>query len=115
MKLAYFDCFSGISGDMTLGALIDAGCDAAYLRTELEGLRVPGWRMTSEKVWKNGMAATHVKVNAEDQQKHRSLTEILDVLRASQLAPPVRQRAASIFQKFGEADAPVHDVALNKI
>src|SRR5438477_617676 len=61
MKLAYFDCFSGISGDMTLGALVDAGLDPGHLRTELERLRVPGWQLTAEKVWKNGMAATHGK------------------------------------------------------
>jgi len=71
MKLAYFDCFSGISGDMTLGALVDAGCDAEYLRSGLRGLQVSGWELTAEKVWKNGMAATYVKVKTEDQSKHR--------------------------------------------
>ena len=73
MKLAYFDCFSGISGDMTLGALVDAGCAVEHLRSELRGLQVPGWELTAEKVWKNGMAATYVKVVTEDQSKHRSL------------------------------------------
>lgn len=77
MKLAYFDCFSGISGDMTLGALVDAGCDIGYLRSELGVLQVPGWEISAEKVWKNGMAATYVKVTTEDQQKHRSLSAIL--------------------------------------
>src|SRR5216684_2762843 len=115
MKLAYFDCFSGISGDMTLGALVDAGCDVAHLRTELSGLHVPGWELTAEKVWKNGMAATYVKVNTEDQQKHRSLSTILEILRKSQLAPQVRERAAAIFTKLGEAEARVHDVPLEKI
>ena len=74
MNLAYFDCFSGISGDMTLGALIDAGCDVAHLRKELQALQVPGWELSSEKVWKNGMAATFAQVKTEDQKKHRSLT-----------------------------------------
>jgi len=55
MKLAYFDCFSGISGDMTLGALVDAGCDVEYMRAELCGLEVPGWELAAEKVWKNGI------------------------------------------------------------
>ena len=58
MKLAYFDCFSGISGDMTLGALVDAGCDLEQLRAGLRGLQVPGWELSAEKVRKNGMAAT---------------------------------------------------------
>src|SRR5213080_281544 len=75
MKLAYFDCFSGISGDMTLGALVDAGCDVEHLRSELGGLQVPGWELCAEKVWKNGMAATYVMVNTEDRTKHRSLSD----------------------------------------
>jgi uncharacterized protein (TIGR00299 family) protein len=115
MKLAYFDCFSGISGDMTLGALLDAGCDIEYLRSELRGLQLPGWELSAEKVWKNGMAATYARVTTEDQQKHRSLSAILEILGNSQLATPVRERAATIFQKLGEAEACVHDVPLEKI
>jgi uncharacterized protein (TIGR00299 family) protein len=115
MKLAYFDCFSGISGDMTLGALVDAGCDIAHLRAELGGLQVAGWELSAEKVWKNGMAATYVKVKTEDQQKHRSLGAILEILQKSQLAAQVRERAAAIFQKLGEAEARVHDVPVEKI
>jgi len=115
MKLAYFDCFSGISGDMTLGAIIDAGCDVARLRSELGSLQVPGWEMSAEKVWKNGMAATYAKVKTEDLKKHRSLTDILEILKKSELEPQVRDRASSIFQKLGEAEARVHDVPLEKI
>ena len=115
MNLAYFDCFSGISGDMTLGALIDAGCDVARLRSELRSLQVPGWEISAEKVWKNGMAATYAKVKTEDQKKHRSLTDILEILEKSELVPQVRDRASSIFQRLGEAEARVHDVPLEKI
>jgi uncharacterized protein (TIGR00299 family) protein len=115
MKLAYFDCFSGISGDMTLGALVDAGCDVEHLRAELRGLQMPDWELSAEKVWKNGMAATYVKVKSADQQKHRSLSTILEILEKSQLAPQVRERAAAIFQKLGEAEARVHDVPIEKI
>jgi len=115
MKLAYFDCFSGISGDMTLGALVDAGCAVEHLRAELRGLQVPGWDLTAEKVWKNGMAATYVKVKTEDQSKHRSLSAILEILEKSGLAPGVRERAGAIFRKLGEAEARVHDVPVEKI
>jgi pyridinium-3,5-bisthiocarboxylic acid mononucleotide nickel chelatase len=115
MKLVYFDCFSGISGDMTLGALVDAGFPVEHLRSELHGLQVPGWELSAEKVWKNGMAATYVHVKTEDQSKHRSLGAILDILQKSQLAAPVRDRAAAIFTKLGEAEARVHDVPLEKI
>src|SRR5438552_3428973 len=115
MKLSYFDCFSGISGDMTLGALVDAGCGVDLLRSELCGLQVREWELSTEKVWKNGMAATYVKVKTEDQSKHRSLSAILEILQKSQLAPDVRHRAAEIFVKLGEAEARVHDVPIEKI
>jgi pyridinium-3,5-bisthiocarboxylic acid mononucleotide nickel chelatase len=115
MKLAYFDCFSGISGDMTLGALVDAGCDLEILRSGLAGLQVPGWSISAEKVWKNGMAATFVRVVTEDQSKHRGLSAILEILEKSKLTEPVRKNAAAIFRKLGEAEAAVHDVPLEKI
>src|SRR5437899_11158554 len=115
MKLAYFDCFSGISGDMTLGALVDAGCGVEHLRSQLRGLQVPGWEISAEKVRKNGMAATSITVRAEDRHKHRSLGTILEILKSSKLAVPVCDRAGAIFTKLGEAEARVHDVPLEKI
>ena len=115
MKLAYFDCFSGISGDMILGALVDAGCPPDHLRQELLGLNVPGWEIAAEKVWKNGMAATYARVTTQDEQKHRSLAAILEILGQSKLVPSVRERAAAIFRRLGEAEAKVHDVPLEKI
>ncbi|HEV3421529.1 MAG TPA: nickel pincer cofactor biosynthesis protein LarC [Candidatus Acidoferrum sp.] len=115
MKYAYFDCFSGISGDMTLGALLDAGVSIEQLRGELQALNIPGWELTTEKVWKNGMAATHAKVRAQDTQSHRSLGTILGIIEKSTLAPGVKDRAAAIFKKLGEAEAGVHDVPLEKI
>jgi pyridinium-3,5-bisthiocarboxylic acid mononucleotide nickel chelatase len=115
MKLAYFDCFSGISGDMTLGALVDAGCDVEQLRAELRGLQIHGWDLHAKKLWKNGMAATHVHVQAEEQPEHRSLSTILEILHGAHLSPPVRDRACAIFQKLGEAEARVHEVPVEKI
>jgi uncharacterized protein (TIGR00299 family) protein len=115
MKYAYFDCFSGISGDMTLGALLDAGVSVEQLRGELQGLNVPGWELSTEKVWKNGMAATYAKVRTQDTQTHRSLSTILGIIEKSSLAPGVKERVAAIFTKLGEAEAAVHDVPLEKI
>jgi uncharacterized protein (TIGR00299 family) protein len=115
MKYAYFDCFSGISGDMTLGALLDAGVPIEKLRSDLQGLNIPGWELTAEKVWKNGMAATYAKVRAQDTQTHRSLNTILGIIENSSLAPSVKDRAAAIFKNLGEAEAAVHDVPLEKI
>ena len=115
MKLAYFDCFSGISGDMTLGAVVDAGCPLETLRDGLQGLEVPGWTISAEKVWKNGMAATFVRVTTEDQTQHRSLSAILEILDKAPLSQSVRQDASAIFRKLGEAEASVHDVPIQKI
>src|SRR5580704_4552048 len=115
MKAAYFDCFSGISGDMTLGALLDAGLPLDQLRAELTTLEVPGWQISAEKVWKNGMAATYAKVRTEDTTAHRSLSVILQLLENSKLSAPVKSNATAIFRKLGEAEAAVHDVPLEKI
>jgi len=115
MKAAYFDCFSGISGDMTLGALVDAGCALDHLRAKLQGLRVPGWEISAEKVWKNGMGATHVRVKTEDAHTHRSLSTILGIIDKSALDVDVKARASAIFTKLGEAEASVHDVPIEKI
>jgi pyridinium-3,5-bisthiocarboxylic acid mononucleotide nickel chelatase len=100
---------------MTLGALVDAGCSLELLRGKLQGLQVPGWAISAEKVWKNGMAATHVRVKTEDTQKHRSLTTILEILEKSKLEARVKGRASAIFRKLGEAEATVHDVPIEKI
>ena len=100
---------------MMLGALVDAGCPINKVREELCGLQVPGWELTAQKVWKNGMAATYVRVTTEDQTKHRSLNAIFEILESSGLAARVRQRAAAIFQKLAEAEAVVHDVPLEKV
>jgi uncharacterized protein (TIGR00299 family) protein len=115
MKVAYFDCFSGISGDMTLGALLDAGVPLEQLRGELKSLDMPGWEIAAERVWKNGMAATYAKVKTGDTTTHRSLSVILDILEKSKLSAAVKGSASAIFRKLGEAEAAVHDVPLEKI
>ncbi len=115
MKQAYFDCFSGISGDMILGALLDAGLPIEHLRTELQSLEIPGWKLTAEKVWKNGMAATYAKVCTQDTQTHRSLSTILQIIEKSKLSAAVKEQSSAIFKRLGEAEATVHDVPLEKI
>jgi len=113
MKLAYFDCFSGISGDMTLGALVDAGCDVEQLRTELRGLQVLGWELTAEKVWKNGMPPPTSRSRREPAKASLARRDSGD---SSEIAArsQVRERAAAIFTKLGEAEARVHDVRSKK-
>jgi pyridinium-3,5-bisthiocarboxylic acid mononucleotide nickel chelatase len=115
MKLAFFDCFSGVSGDMVLGALVDGGVSLGQLSSELRALPISGWTITAEKVWKNGIAATQVKVQAEDKQIHRSLNTILDMIGKSFLPTSVQQSAAAIFRNLGVAEAAVHAVPLDKV
>ena len=100
---------------MTLGALVDAGCPLEVLRSKLRALQVPGWEISAEKVWKNGMAATQVRVTTQDSQSHRSLATIHSILDKSDLQAEVKRRAVAIFTKLGEAEAAVHDVPIEKI
>ena len=115
MKIAYFDCFSGISGDMTLGALVHAGCDLAAIEAQLRRLPVPGWTISAETVARKGFRSTHVKVVSSDPQRHRSLSEILKMIESAGLAGPVAQRASRIFQRLGEAEALVHGMPIEKV
>jgi pyridinium-3,5-bisthiocarboxylic acid mononucleotide nickel chelatase len=94
---------------------VDAGCPLEELRAGLGGLGVSGWEISAEKVWKNGMAATFMRVRVEEQHKHRPLSAILEILEKSSLAAPVKERAAAIFRRLGEAEAKVHDVPVEKV
>ncbi len=115
MKIAYFDCFSGISGDMVLGALVDAGCDLARLEAELRRLAVGGWKISAQKVKRGALTATHVKVETSEHHAHRSLETILGLIGKSELAPRIAERASRIFRRLGEAEARVHNVPVEKV
>ena len=115
MKTAYFDCFSGISGDMVLGALVDAGVELGRLEAELRRLPLPGWKLSAEKVRKGAIAATKVNVETEEQHHHRTLTTILKLIDSAELAPRVSERARKIFEKLGQAEAKVHGIPIEKV
>jgi pyridinium-3,5-bisthiocarboxylic acid mononucleotide nickel chelatase len=115
MTIAYFDCFSGISGDMVLGALVDAGCDLARLEAELRRLAVCGWTISAQKVKRGTLAATQVKVETSEHHPHRSLQTILDLIGKSELAPRVAERASRIFRRLGEAEARIHNIPVEKV
>ena len=110
MRVAYFDCFAGISGDMTLGALLDAGLLVADLQRALNGLKVPGWRLDVARVTKQGIAGTQVKVLVDETADlpHRHLDDILALLAASDLDEVVRERATAVFRRLAAAEAAVH-------
>lgn len=114
-KLAYFDCFSGVSGDMTLGALVDAGAELAAIEAELRKLPVKGWSLSAEKVKRGALAATFVKVTTQETHHHRGLTKILDTIAAAGLAPRAAERASAIFRRLGEAEARIHNTTVEQV
>ena len=107
-SIAYLDCFSGISGDMLLGALLDAGLSVQALRRELAKLGLKGYRLKAKKVRRAGLAATHAVVEMEDDQPRGRLSEILDLIRGSALPDGDKERGAAVFQRLAEAEARVH-------
>jgi uncharacterized protein (TIGR00299 family) protein len=109
MTLAYFDCFSGISGDMVLGALVDAGVAIDALRSELARLDLRGYEISSEKVMRSGIAATRVNVLVDQKdQKSRHLSDIIKIVEGSSLSSTVRKKSSRIFTRLAEAEAKVH-------
>src|SRR6266550_531020 len=115
MKIAYFDCFSGISGDMILGALVDAGCQLDRIEAELRRLPVGGWTISAEKVERGALSATRVKVESGEHHPHRSLNTILGLISQAGLSPRVTDRAGEIFRRLGEAEARIHNVPVEEI
>jgi uncharacterized protein (TIGR00299 family) protein len=114
MRVAHFDCFSGISGDMTLGALIDAGVDAEAVRAAVASLGLP-ITLKVEKVRKGGFAATYVQVEAPDEHKHRHLHHVEEILGRGSLTARQRELALRIFRRVAEAEAAVHGVPIEKV
>jgi pyridinium-3,5-bisthiocarboxylic acid mononucleotide nickel chelatase len=115
IRSAYFDCFSGISGDMVLGALVDAGADLRAIEAELRKLGLEGWKISASKVRRRAIFATHVKVETEEQHHHRGLSIILRRIDDAKLAPRAAERARKIFTRLAEAEARVHQVPIEQV
>ena len=113
--IGYFDCFSGISGDMVLGALVDAGANLREIEGELRKLKLEGWSITAEKVKRRAIFATQVKVEADKQHHHRGLSAILRMIDEAGLAPRAADRAKRIFTGLGQAEARVHQMPIEKV
>lgn len=114
MKIAYFDAFSGIAGDMTIAALIDAGASFATLAAGLDSLGT-GARFSVEKTKRKGIAATKFNIEFEDQKKHRHLPHIVKMIEAASLPDPVKQNAIKVFETLGAAEAQVHGTTIEKV
>jgi uncharacterized protein (TIGR00299 family) protein len=115
VKIAYLDCASGISGDMTLGALVDAGVDLEKINAGIASLNLPGVRLTAAEVKKKGFRATQITVEHQPEHAHRHLHHIVKLIDESQLSPSQQDVAKRIFQCIGEAEAKVHGTTLQKI
>ncbi len=116
MTLAYFDCFSGISGDMMLGALVDAGVSADALRSDLAGLDLPGYTISTEHVTRSGLSASKVSVVLEGKkQPERRLSDVTAVIGNSSLKPSIKRRSIEIFERLAEAEAKVHGTTTEQV
>ena len=105
---AYFDCFSGISGDMTLGALIDLGVPSGWLQDELTRLPLKGFQLAVTSVARSGICANLVSVEAHDSKKSRDFKEIKSLLETCPLSETVKSNSLNIFEILARAEAGIH-------
>ena len=115
MRIAYLDCASGISGDMMLGALVDAGIDLATLQAGVDSLGLPSCRFAVEEVKKCGFRAVQLTVEHEPEHAHRHLHHIVELIEQSTLTESQRALALEIFQHVAEAEAKVHGTTIQKV
>lgn len=115
MKIAYLDCFAGISGDMFLGALVDLGVSLEELREELTGLGLAGFELSARPVTRKGITGTKVDVQVTEDQPHRHLKDILSILENSQLESSTKQDAQNIFNLLAVAEGKIHGCSPERI
>ena len=109
------DPWSGISGDMMLGALVDLGADPEAIRASLGTLPIDGWHIEFQKRVVSGIDATDAKVRAEEAPTHRHLGDILEILSSTDLPPRVAERASGAFRVLAEAEGRVHGVSAEEV
>jgi uncharacterized protein (TIGR00299 family) protein len=114
MRICYLDAFSGISGDMTVGALLDCGADQRELFAGLDSLET-GAGLEAAKTKRRGIAATKFRVLGGEQKKHRHLPHILDMISRSRIPDRAKENASAVFRRLGEAEARVHGIAIEKV
>jgi uncharacterized protein (TIGR00299 family) protein len=114
MRVAHFDCFSGASGDMLLGALIDAGVDEGVIRSAIDSLGLP-IKLTTERVKRAGIAATFARIDAPTEKAHRHLHHVEAIIDKGTLTDRQRDLAKSFFRRLAEAEAAVHGIEIKKV
>jgi uncharacterized protein (TIGR00299 family) protein len=115
MRIAYFDCFSGISGDMIVGSLLDAGLGFESLQNELEKLNLPGFRVKLERLRRKSIAGTKFNVEIEKEDREKQLGDILEILEKSGLEGKIVSRATEIFERMATAEGKVHDRKIDEV
>ena len=114
-RIAYLDCFSGVSGDMLLGAIVDAGAEPASLRRELGKLRIEGYTLDSQRVTRAGIAATQALVAVAPDQPPRTLADVLDIIDTSTLPSADKEKGSRVFQRLAESEAKVHGETIETV
>jgi uncharacterized protein (TIGR00299 family) protein len=124
-KIAYFDCFSGASGDMIIGSLLDAGLDLEIIKKGLAGLDFYGYKLTAEKVVRSGITATKFDVVMDEEEHehhhetshhhHHGLSEILNIINTGKISDSVKIKSSEIFRKLGTVEAGIHGVPLEEV
>ena len=115
MRIAYFDCFAGISGDMILGSLVDAGLDVETLKGELAKLGLSEWDLKAERVKKQSIGGTKVTVMTSEKGEERHLEDITRLIGESSLDDEVKQLSKAVFLKLATAEANVHQSSVEKV
>ena len=115
MRIAYFDCFSGISGDMILGALVSAGVPIESLSAELHKLNLTGFKLQSRSVTKHGIVGTKVDVIIEQERQFKHVSAILELIDKSTLDANIKQTSIKVFQRLADAEAKVHGITAPQV
>jgi pyridinium-3,5-bisthiocarboxylic acid mononucleotide nickel chelatase len=113
--IAWFHCFSGVAGDMALGALLDAGADIDAVNASLKHLPIAGWSLAKERTQRNGIGATRALVAVEDTTRERSFADIRTLLAQADLPHRVHARALATFTALAEVEAAIHNTSVDDI
>ena len=128
MRVLYYDCFSGISGDMNLGAMLDLGVSQDYLRSELDKLNVPGWSLIVKEDQRKGITGTRAVIKLDDDHgphhhgehghnhhHHRNMTDIQKIIQGSSLSPEVKALSLEIFTEVAKAEGKIHGKPMEEV
>jgi len=115
MKTAYFDCFSGISGDMTVGALLDLGVPLKWLDEQLSAMDLGGYSLSEQPVSCHGIQARHFQVSVQDDPIHRHYEDIKSIIKTCRLPARVQQTSLAVFDQVADAESRIHGVDKSKV